>query len=330
VQYEKELQEGLKAVAQASAMCAAIQSNLNRAMAIDKTDRSPVTIADFGSQALIIAALQRYFNNDAIIAEEDAEMLASSPHLMQQVLDWVRRYRPVPDEGQLLDWLQSGSVHDASERFWTLDPIDGTKGFLSGNHYAVALALVVDGQVVMAALGCPRYPLDGPVGQTAGDVAEGCLFYALHGQGAFKQSLAGGNRKQIQVNPHFESASARFCESRVPAHADHQYHAELAHRLGIGQEPCRIDSQAKYAAVAQGDAVLYLRRSRDVSYREKIWDHAAGALIVEEAGGRVSDLKGRPLDFSRGAVLEANEGVLVSNGHWHADALAAVNAMAQT
>jgi 3'(2'), 5'-bisphosphate nucleotidase len=181
----------------------------------------------------------------------------------------------------------------------------------------------------LAVLGCPRYPVDGIVGPTPNHTAEGCLFYALRGQGAFKQPLAGGNSKQIHVDHRLDGATARFCESRVPAHADHQYHAELADRLGIAKTSCRIDSQAKYAAVAQGDAVLYLRRSRDSSYREKIWDHASGTLIVEEAGGRVSDLNGRPLDFNTGAVLEANEGVLVSNGLWHAAVLQAVSDLAK-
>ena len=81
-----------------------------------------------------------------------------------------------------------------------------------------------------------------------------------------------------------------------------------------------MDSQAKYGAVARGDAVLYLRlpSPKSPSYREKIWDHAAGSLIVEEAGGRVTDMHGQPLDFASGHKMERNRGVIVSNGLLHA------------
>ena len=52
-------------------------------------------------------------------------------------------------------------------------------------------------------------------------------------------------------------------------------------------------------------------------YREKIWDHAAGVLIVEEAGGIISDIMGKQLDFSQGKTLKNNRGVIGSNGQYH-------------
>ena len=55
---------------------------------------------------------------------------------------------------------------------------------------------------------------------------------------------------------------------------------------------------------------------------EQIWDQAAGALLVEEAGGRVTDLEGRPLDFGVGRRLDRNFGVLATNGRLHDAALA--------
>jgi 3'(2'), 5'-bisphosphate nucleotidase len=88
----------------------------------------------------------------------------------------------------------------------------------------------------------------------------------------------------------------------------------------------RLDSQAKYGVVARGDAAIYLRipSPKQPDYREKIWDHAAGALIVEEAGGRVTDALGADLDFSRGRRLENNRGIVASNGYLHAAVLDAV------
>jgi len=87
-----------------------------------------------------------------------------------------------------------------------------------------------------------------------------------------------------------------------------------------------MDSQAKYAVLAAGQGDLYFRllSSGKSDYREKIWDQAAGSLIVEEAGGRVTDLDGKPLDFSKGRTLAANRGLVASNGHLHNAALAAI------
>jgi len=80
-----------------------------------------------------------------------------------------------------------------------------------------------------------------------------------------------------------------------------------------------MDSQAKYGIVARGEATVYIRvpSPSDPHYREKIWDHAAGALIAKEAGGKVTDILGRPLDFSCGLRLEKNRGILVTNGVLH-------------
>jgi 3'(2'), 5'-bisphosphate nucleotidase len=90
-----------------------------------------------------------------------------------------------------------------------------------------------------------------------------------------------------------------------------------------------MDSQAKYGAVARGDAALYLRlpSPKSPDYREKIWDHAAGALIVEEAGGRVTDMHGQPFDFGSDYKMRDNRGVVVSNGLLHP---AVIEVLAQT
>jgi 3'(2'), 5'-bisphosphate nucleotidase len=58
--------------------------------------------------------------------------------------------------------------------------------------------------------------------------------------------------------------------------------------------------------------------------RENTWDHAAGAIVVEEAGGRVTDMYGQPLDFSFGTKLVNNQGIIASNGVIHEAVLAAV------
>ena len=94
--------------------------------------------------------------------------------------------------------------------------------------------------------------------------------------------------------------------------------------LGVHTPPALTDSQAKHALVAAGRADLLIRVPATKSYRDKIWDQAAGSLIVEEAGGRVTDLNGDRLDFGAGRLLTANEGVIASNGVLHDAVLEAV------
>jgi 3'(2'), 5'-bisphosphate nucleotidase len=93
-----------------------------------------------------------------------------------------------------------------------------------------------------------------------------------------------------------------------------------------------MDSQAKYGAVARGEAALYLRlpSPKSPDYREKIWDHAAGSLVVEEAGGRVTDMHGRRLDFAADYKMNNNRGVIVSNGAMHQAVIEALAAGAST
>ena len=94
---------------------------------------------------------------------------------------------------------------------------------------------------------------------------------------------------------------------------------QLAATLGTSEQPIGMDSQAKYAVLAAGagDVMLRLISPSRPDYREKIWDQAAGSIVIEEAGGRITDLDGKPLDFSHGRTLEKNRGILATNGHLH-------------
>ena len=106
----------------------------------------------------------------------------------------------------------------------------------------------------------------------------------LKDSGAFVRATDTDEQRAITTDGISEGCRAKFCESVESAHASHDEHAEISKALGITAPPFRIDSQAKYAAVARGDASIYLRLPRSSSYREKIWDHAAGAFIVQQAG----------------------------------------------
>ncbi len=87
-----------------------------------------------------------------------------------------------------------------------------------------------------------------------------------------------------------------------------------------------MDSQAKYAVLAagKGEILLRLLSPSKPDYKEKIWDQAAGSLVLEEAGGQITDLDGKPLNFTTGRSLTQNRGILASNHILHDAALQAL------
>ena len=296
--YDREREVAVEAVREAARLCVDVRKSLVGAM--EKEDRSPVTVADFGSQALVCRRLKSVFSEDPIVAEEDASVLrdAEQSAMRKTVCEFVRVYAQA-DENTVCDWIDAGNG-DVAERFWTLDPIDGTKGFLRGDQYAVALALIDCGEVKVAALACPALPVD--MDQADGDC--GVLFVAVRGEGTQLMPLGDGDVVDVRI----DDPAWRFAESVESSHGDHDAQQAVAQAVGIVSPSLRMDSQVKYGAVARGDAALYLRLPSPEypDYRENIWDHAAGALIVEEAGGQVSDMFGRPLDFVSAAQMEDN------------------------
>lgn len=316
--YTREKQIAIEAVTKAALLCKMVRAEMVGADALEKGDKSPVTIADFGAQALVCQCLTQAFPDDTIVAEEDSSALRKpnpeNAGKLAQVTQYVQRFHPEADSQTICNWIDAGNGM-VSDRYWTLDPIDGTKGFLRDDQYAIALALVEQGQVKVAALACPALPLDldDPGSPT------GCLFIAVRGQGAAMAPLEGSDFVTIRVTQESDRARLRFVESVEAAHGNHALQEAIAQAAGISQPSLRMDSQAKYGAVARGDAALYLRlpSAKYPNYREKIWDHAAGTLILEEAGGRVTDMHGRPLDFGSDFKMNNNRGVVVSNGALH-------------
>lgn len=311
--YEAETRAALEAVRTASQVARAVQRRLLKSETLSKQDKSPVTVADFAVQAIVCRELAQHFPGDPLVGEESAELLRKPEQ--GALCDAVVREVSAAVQGQpgtetVLDWIDLGAPSGAFSRYWTLDPIDGTKGFMRGDQYAVALALIEDGRVKAGVLGCPNLPYE------AGSV--GALFTARRGAGAFVSSLAAPERERpARVDACSDPSAARFCESVDPGHSHQERAAAVAAALGITREPFRIDSQCKYACVAQGDASIYLRLPTRSDYREKIWDHAAGMIVVEEAGGRVSDTEGAPLDFRHGEQLQNNRGVVATSGPLH-------------
>jgi 3'(2'), 5'-bisphosphate nucleotidase len=319
---DRELAVALRAVRTAARACRAVSERLIDDHTLEKKDQSPVTVADFASQALVCAVLQEAFPHDAVVAEEDSAELRTDEQsrLRAAVAERVgAELGHAVDEARVLGWIDRGGAKAGSGRYWTLDPIDGTKGFLRGEQYAVALGLIEDGEVVVGALACPNLPLAGEGSPL------GALFSALRGAPARIHPLwTDGEGTPVRVAAARTAAEARFCESVESSHSNQDESAEIAKALGIRTPPLRIDSQCKYAAVARGDASIYLRMPTRKDYREKIWDHAAGKLVVEAAGGRVTDIDGTPLDFTCGRALENNRGVVATSGAIHDEVIDAI------
>jgi 3'(2'), 5'-bisphosphate nucleotidase len=306
----------------AARICRAVQETRIDANTIEKKDKSPVTVADFAAQSIVCRAIQLAFPSDGVVGEENADELRTDAQSVARraVVEHVAtEIGSAASDDDVLGWIDRGGAAGDTDRYWTLDPIDGTKGFLRGDQYAVALGLIENGEVVLGVLGCPNL-------QGAGS-ERGGLFSGVAGGDARSYRLwddADESGAPVSVAQVASTSEARFCESVESGHSNQSESAEIAKLLGISGEPYRIDSQCKYAAVARGDASIYLRMPTRADYREKIWDHAAGKVVVEAAGGTVTDVFGRVLDFGHGRTLEENRGIVATSGAIHDEVVAAV------
>lgn len=321
-----EIDFALNAVRQACLLVRQIQRDLVLPT-LTKSDRSPVTIADFAGQALIAFQLGRDFPGAALIAEEDARELrdAQSGFLLERISTYIREYVPQASAADICDWINRGRTPEAN-RYWTLDPIDGTKGFLRRDQYAVALALVEDGEVKVGVLGCPNL-VNGRIPDQEG---AGSLVIAVRGEGTWTCAITKPTElTRMQVSNRNDPSQARLLRSFESGHTNTDQTAQFLKIIGSQADPLLMDSQAKYSLLASGEGELLLRllSKAQPDYREKVWDQAAGSIILEEAGGKITDLDGRELDFSLGRTLRNNRGILASNQVLHSFALDALRSL---
>ena len=318
--WQREFDVALGIVREGAALARDIRRRLG-ARALQKADRSPVTVADFSVQALVAHRLGQAFPDDPLVAEEDSAslQLAAARPILQSVVDVLHRAVPDLPADQILVAIDRGRGMPG-ERFWTLDPVDGTQGFVRGDQYVLALALIVEGRVELALLGCPELTL----GDGRQDPA-GAIVYAVRNRGAFGGSLGNGGFAPLRVSTCRDPRLARVVRSVESGHIDLGVFTAVVQALGVEAAPTLMDSQAKHAAIAAGRADLLLMSPTRPDFHDRIWDQAAGTLLIQEAGGRVTDLRGDPLDFGSGRLLTRNEGVIASNGFLHGVVLDAVH-----
>ena len=353
--------EAIKAVRKACMVTMRLQPNHSPTRTKDKdgtistltkeqADNSPVTVGDFAAQAIVLGHLSQAFPTDRFIAEESSEHLTGNPGLLKEVFEAANDHMSSSEElCRYIDLGQSYNVVDGTieqgqtDRIWTCDPIDGTKGFirgkLDGGQYAVCLAKLENGVPTIGVLGCPNLPCD--VDSTDYEWAEGeteannrksrgCIFVASKGGGCYQLPLFpdGSIQGPLKATPNDGSstkvADARFCCGVESGFGD--YLGQQARIAKILHGPSalddkgeiinarRMDSQAKHGVLARGGAEIFVRLPKP-GYVEWIWDHAAGFVVIEEAGGRLTDIDGQRIDFSLGAKLSPTvRGVAMTPG----------------
>jgi 3'(2'), 5'-bisphosphate nucleotidase len=280
----------------------------------EKRDRTPLTVADLSVQAVVALALERVFPGVPLVAEEDASAFDGvEGHLLaERTLQLTNTLVPGLTHGDLVRLIDSGRGSTTS-RFWTLDPIDGTEGFLRGGHYVVSLALVDRHRPALAMLACPTLDRDASSGGNPG-----LMMIARRGGGTWIRPMQSHRFERVHVSEVRDLKAARVLTSHSESHIDVERTREAFRAAGFAHPPVLMDSQAKHASIAAGHADLLVRIAASPDYREYIWDHAAGALAIEEAGGTITDLDGRPLDFRAGRRLANNRGgVVAANAHLH-------------
>lgn len=306
----------MDAVRRAAILCREVQRHhLGQS---EKAGHEPVTIADYGSQAIINQAIRAAYPHDGIMAEENGKQFMELvlPEQRAQIAKLVSAVMGrVVTEADVYEWLDYAD-DAATERVWVIDPIDGTKGFLAMRHYVVAVGVLEAGQPTAAVMAAPAYP----------NTERGMMFYARDGKAYRLPLMATDGAEEVRATTYTDSAHVRVLESVEKSHASHDRMEKVRAYAGYLDSPFeRVDSQEKYARIAAGDGELYLRLPRLHSTRgHSTWDHAAGAALIMAGGGKVTDIDGSPLDFTTGRVMTNNQGMIVSNGAIHERVLDAV------
>jgi len=306
---EPRFQAALEVLEKACTLARKLQDDQN-VEAVEKSDSSPVTVADLAVQILVVTALREKFPEDQFIAEETAAPLLQNEELFRLVRHYLESFGgPWTRESV----VQALSNDTKSERRWILDPVDGTKGFLRGDQFAIALAHSVGSEIQFGLLGCPR------LGMSGNEHGEGVIGAASLGRGCWQKSLHQSDWNKVEVSSQDRASETRLLRSFEASHTNEAEIETLVENLSVTAEPVRLDSQAKYLLLARGDAEAVIRclSPKRPNYKEKVWDQAAGSIVVTESGGRITDLAGKSLDFSHGNTLARNTGVIATNKKLH-------------
>ena len=252
---------------------------------LTKQDNSPVTVIDLLHQAQVQQLISVHFPPDGLICEEPRSL---QEEVLEEALQVSRLEYGLALPEQVLELPTAGEAVT-----WVLDPIDGTKGFLGRRCFAIAVGYFVRGRPYFGAL---AVPVGDPLAPRSID---GTLSFAIAGRGAWITPAAMA-----------EEGEWTLLRTELWADGDLRVAVSLAHggRLAERLESRRdlqlvkLDSQAKYVAVAAGEIDAYLRSARDDGHPDVVWDHMPAALVAQEAGCTGTHFDAQPVEF---AVQEA-------------------------
>jgi len=202
--------------------------------------------------------------------------------------------REFPDDGILAEESVDTERRLAKSRVWMVDPLDGTNGFIDGNgDFAVQIGLAVNGQCV---LGVVYQPLTG------------VLYRAVRGAGTWIE------RPEFEAEQAMVSDTKTLSEMRLAASRSHRSPRmnRVIEQLGFEAEVQRGSVGIKIGLLVEQQCDVYIH----LSSRTKQWDTCAPEVILTEAGGRISDLFGYPLNYNVPDVQNRN-GLVASNGVSH-------------
>ncbi|MCD7453298.1 hypothetical protein HAX54_020463 [Datura stramonium] len=349
--YYRELEAAVDVVERACRLCVDVKKSLfsSDGRILEKNDQTPVTIADFGVQALVSLEMNRLFPSIPLVAEEDSAFLRSN-NLVGSVVDVVKEKATLGDEvteDNILKAIDRGGK-DACvfgpepATYWILDPIDGTRGFVKGSEalYVVGLALVVEGQIVLGVMGCPNWHGDCSDNSSIGvqekrSSGSGIIMVSHVDCGTWTkrlsdiltiESLHTWTRCSADSCQMVEEACFTIPESQtwkslpLSGLLDAKTDSENIGEGNILLLSACCGSLCKYLMVASGRASVYIQGKKATSII-KVWDHAVGIICVHEAGGKVTDWEGSSLDFAADQterrLIFPSGGVLVTNGSLH-------------
>ncbi|KAF3907730.1 hypothetical protein AA313_de0208816 [Arthrobotrys entomopaga] len=340
--YEKELRLAELAVQKAVLITRKVLQYVDKGE-LGKGDKTSVSLADFACQALIIAAINNTFPGDAIVGEEDTSELQKDESLVRRVWDLVssthledaesEKYLHAPESVEdMMRYIELGGATfgTSQNRVWTIDPVDGTHGFLHGGQYVVCVALLIDGMEKVAVFGCPVLSLDGEViGDNDVNHGEpGYLLSSIKGKGVQIRPLTNGPLASSKDVPRLKEikdhGKIRFCDNLNSTKPSFLHRDKIAQEIGAPWKLHHIYStQLRYIAQALGFTDVVLRIPKPGLPQPHIWDHAGGVMMFEEVGGKVTDVNGQPLDFTAGRDLDNNFGLVAAPASIHAQLLEA-------
>jgi 3'(2'), 5'-bisphosphate nucleotidase len=183
----------------------------------------------------------------------------------------------------------------SGSRLWVVDPIDGTRGFARKNgEFSVMIAFVHEGEVKVGIVTEPAHKR---------------YMYAVRGGGCWRQDGSDRKPTRVSVTDVAELAEATLTQSHT---RPDKGPTKAVRKLSPGRIIETYSAGIKLGQVARGEADLY-----PCDYDAlNDWDLAAGHILVEEAGGRVTDLYGQPIRYGAASSVHAG-GVLASNGRLH-------------